>query len=131
MAAVFSRLVGQDWELALFQRKKADVGGGHWEFPGGKVDPGETFAQALVREIQEELGLTIEVEDLLGTELKDFPGRTIELHAYWVKSPHFGWTLHEHDGVVWVKDHEWQNLDISPVDLALIEKAFTEKQKSG
>ena len=56
-AAVMLRADGREFLLA--QRPEGKVYAGYWEFPGGKVEPGETVRQALIRELQEELGITV------------------------------------------------------------------------
>lgn len=128
VAAVFSRWYVGQFELALFQRKVGDLGAGLWEFPGGKVEFGESEPQALMREIDEELGLQIKVRDLLGRGSHEYPERVIHLSAYWVSTPDFNWILHDHDAVVWVREDTWRELVVAPVDVALLELAFQVKR---
>jgi mutator protein MutT len=112
------------FELALFQRKKGDLGAGHWEVPGGKVEKGESSEQALKREIMEELELSVQVNEWLGKSSHDFGTRIIGLDAYWVTPSHFNWTLNDHDDAVWVDQTNWHKWNIAVVDIPLIEKAF-------
>ena len=58
-AAVLLREDGGTPEVLLAQRPEGKVFAGYWEFPGGKVEPGETMREALLRELQEELGITV------------------------------------------------------------------------
>ncbi len=79
VAAVIRR---GDGRILLAQRLPGGPHGGLWEFPGGKVEPGETPEGALVREIQEELGVTVAVGDHLLTVEHTYPHLAIRLMAY-------------------------------------------------
>lgn len=125
VAAVFHRRkAGGELELALFQRKAGDTGAGLWEFPGGKIELGESPEQALVREIDEELSLAVKVRAKLGQSSLEVTKFVLELTAYWVEAPHFNWTLNDHDGVVWVDKDSWRNVNVAPLDIPLLENAF-------
>jgi mutator protein MutT len=127
VAAVFFRWKDGAFELALFQRKAGDHGAGLWEFPGGKVERGESKEQALVREIQEELSLDVQVLALLGRASHELPAKFLDLDAFWVKTPDFNWTLNDHDGAVWVNEGNWNTMKVAPLDIPLIKKAFEDK----
>ncbi|WP_197280955.1 (deoxy)nucleoside triphosphate pyrophosphohydrolase [Microbacterium sp. No. 7] len=86
---------------------------GLWEFPGGKVEPGESHTGALVREIDEELGCGVRV----GSEVTTTPHRTIVLTTYWCELVHGEPRALEHDEVRWVVPAELRMLEWTPADV--------------
>lgn len=104
-----------DARLLVAQRNRPPELAGLWELPGGKVAPGETDAQALARELHEELGVTVTVGEKLGGDvpLSD----TVTLRAYRVSTddaPH----AHDHHAVRWVSAAELDDLPWVPADRA-------------
>ena len=73
-------LIDADSRFLLTSRPAGKVYAGHWEFPGGKVEPGESIEQALRRELQEELGITIGTPRPWKVELMDYPHARVRLH---------------------------------------------------
>ena len=73
-----------------------------WEFPGGKMEPGETPREALVREIREELDAAIEVGPLLRTVEYDYPAFHLTLHCYWCTLSGDALHLNEHEAANWI-----------------------------
>ena len=102
-AAILLRESGHGTEYLLARRPEGKVYAGYWEFPGGKVEPGETLREALVREIQEELGITIDrAYPWLSCEFT-YPHATVRLKFFHVISWHGEVAPIEHSGFVWVK----------------------------
>ena len=81
-------LIRPDGDFLLTSRPAGKVYEGYWEFPGGKLEAGETVAQALARELHEELGITIGPTELWKVELVDYPHALVRLSFCKV----FGWT---------------------------------------
>ena len=95
---------------------------GKWEFPGGKVEPGETLQQALVREIQEELTVKIEVGELIDTIEYDYPAFHLSMDCFWCNIVDGEIILKEAEAAKWLGKDELFNVDWLPADIALIEK---------
>lgn len=93
----------RDDQVLIARRGPQDAGAGHWEFPGGKVDPGENHEQALRREIDEELAVKIDVGGFVGVSVHAYPEKTIELFLYWGQIASGEITLNEHDAFEWLK----------------------------
>jgi 8-oxo-dGTP diphosphatase len=79
---VAAGLVFRDGKLLITQRHAGAHLGGLWEFPGGKREPGETFEQCLVRELREELGIEVEVGEVLESLTHDYPGKSVHLKFF-------------------------------------------------
>lgn len=103
------------------QRGYGEFKGG-WEFPGGKIEEGETPQQALVREIKEELDTDIEVGELLDTVEYDYPEFHLSMDCFLCKVISGDLILKEHQAAKWLKKEELNSVDWLPADLGLIRK---------
>lgn len=118
-AAVIFRDDGREYLLA--QRPPGKAYAGYWEFPGGKVETGESFAQALVRELQEELGMTVTAMTPWITRHFVYPHARVEIRFFRVAA----WTgdlhPHEHTGMTWLETRgmaggkDLEQMPVSPV----------------
>jgi len=97
-------------------------GAGHWEFPGGKVEAGESETQALQRELAEELGLQIKPEAFLGENTHQYPTKKIRLRFYWVPLSQEIFTMTEHDAFQWIKPEALDIQILSEADRPIVEK---------
>jgi len=79
---VSAGLVFRDRKLLITQRHVGAHLGGLWEFPGGKREPKETFEECLVRELREELGIEVEVGEVLESLTHDYPGKSVHLKFF-------------------------------------------------
>jgi 8-oxo-dGTP diphosphatase len=94
--------------------------GGLWEFPGGKVEPGEAPRAALVREIAEELGVTIAVGELLGRGLVEIGGRQVALDCYVARITAGALAPTDHDELAWCEADELVRLTWAPADVPVL-----------
>lgn len=116
VAAVITRVADPEKRILIVRRGPGQSGAGHWEFPGGKVERGESPEQALVREIEEELSLPIKVGRFLGEVEHTYPSKVIRLRVYWAETPHDDLKLTEHDDAKWVLPEEIKIDELSEAD---------------
>lgn len=113
-------IVNEDKVFAT-QRGYGEFQGG-WEFPGGKVEEGETLEYALVREIKEELDTEIEVVELLDTIEYDYPQFHLSMACFISKVKSGDLVLKEHEAAKWLTRDTLNSVEWLPADLSLIEK---------
>ncbi|GAB2954859.1 pyrimidine (deoxy)nucleoside triphosphate diphosphatase [Hafnia psychrotolerans] len=124
---VVAAIIEQDGNILLARRDASGDQAGLWEFPGGKVEDGESQPQALIRELQEELGITAQVEEWITSHDFQQPTRIIRLHAWRVSGFTDSITLRCHSEIVWTLPHEAGEYDLAPADVPLL-AAYCQKR---
>ena len=95
---------------------------GLWEFPGGKIEPGESRESALKREIQEELGIDININKFLCTTEYDYPSFHLTMHCYLCGIETGKIELREHKSARWLRPEELGSVEWLPADKEVIDK---------
>ena len=116
---VVAAIICKDNQIFATQRGYGDFKGG-WEFPGGKMEPGETPEAALVREIREELAVEISVGELLTTVEYDYPKFHLTMHCYLCQLIGGELLLLEHQAARWLGKGELYSVEWLPADVGVI-----------
>ncbi len=118
---VAAAIIKHNNKILATQRGYGDFKGG-WEFPGGKLEAGETPQQALVREIREELDIDIAVGELIETVEYDYPQFHLTMHCFICTLRSGDLVLKEHDDAKWLSKDTLYNVDWLPADRGVIGK---------
>lgn len=123
VAAAVMKAVNEEGKRIIFatQRGYGEFKGG-WEFPGGKIEEGETPQEALKREIMEELETEITVGELIDTIEYDYPTFHLSMDCFWAEIVSGDLVLKEHEAAKWLTKSELDSVEWLPADITLIKK---------
>lgn len=128
VVAAVIKAVNEKGEDIIFatQRGYGEFKGG-WEFPGGKIEDGETPKEALKREIREELDIEIAVGEMLDTIEYDYSTFHLSMDCFWCEIVSGDLVLKEHEDARWLTKEELDEVEWLPADITLIDNIIKEK----
>lgn len=122
MLEVCCALIFDGEKLLAVQRGADSDHPSQWEFPGGKIEKGESAVACIRRELQEELSVSVEVEAYLLPQVYDYGFKKIRLHPFICRLNNDAFKLNEHVGLRWVEASNFIQLDWQAADFELIRK---------
>ena len=127
VVAAVIKAVNEKGEDIIFatQRGYGEFKGG-WEFPGGKIEDGETPREALKREIREELDTEIVVGEMIDTIEYDYPTFHLSMDCFWCEIVSGNLVLKEHEDARWLTKEELDEVEWLPADITLIDNIIKE-----
>ena len=121
MTEVVAALIWEEERFLICQRPPHKARGLLWEFVGGKVEPGETKPEALIRECREELGVTVAVGDVFMELTHTYPDLTVHLTLFHAKIESGTPQLLEHNDIRWIRAEQISQYDFCPADEEILQ----------
>ena len=122
MVEVVAALIWDGDKFMICQRPEHKARGLLWEFVGGKVEPGETRAQALIRECREELNVSLSVSDVFMDVIHEYPNLTVHLTLFNATIAEGIPQILEHKDIRWITSEEIPLYDFCPADVEILAK---------
>jgi 8-oxo-dGTP diphosphatase len=119
---VVAALIWDEDKFMICQRPAHKARGLLWEFVGGKVDPGETAQQALIRECREELAVEVSVGDIFMEVVHEYPDLLVQLTLFNATIASGVPQMLEHNDIRWITVEEIPNFDFCPADVDILKK---------
>ena len=120
MLEVTAAIIHKDNKILICQRPANKNCGLLWEFPGGKIEPNETGEQCIVRECQEELGVTLQVRKEVIDVVYEYPDRTVHLHFFLCDIIEGTLEKKEHADFQWISWQELSQFEFCPADATML-----------
>ena len=121
MTEVVAALIWEEGRFLICQRPPHKARGLLWEFVGGKVEPGETKPEALIRECREELAVTVAVGDVFMELTHTYPDLTVHLTLFHAKIESGTPQLLEHNDIRWIRAEQIRQYDFCPADEEILQ----------
>jgi len=129
MTTVTCAIIENEGKILIARRAKDQKLAGKWEFPGGKVEDGESPEECLKRELEEEFGIQTEVEEFITSNKHHYDHISIELMAFRIKYISGEFTLVDHDEIQWVKPEELLDYDLAEADIPIAKKLIEDSTR--
>ena len=124
---VGATLLVKDWQLLVAQRPNFDPLSGLWEFPGGKVEIGESLPECIRREMREEFGVEVSVAAFFADSVYHYERGSIRLLSYWATLTSGELLPVFHSAFEWVQLGELQNYSFAPADISIVDRLVRER----
>ncbi|MEN6460410.1 MAG: (deoxy)nucleoside triphosphate pyrophosphohydrolase [Syntrophomonas sp.] len=118
---VTAAILIKDRKVLIAQRPANDQLAGCWEFPGGKLEPGESPEECLAREMKEEFCITVEIGDFVGSSIYAYQDKEIRLLAYLCKWIDGDMQSTIHDSYHWASPQDLETYDFAPADILFVD----------
>lgn len=128
MIQVTAAIIRKENKILIARRRAGDKLGGMWEFPGGKIEPGETPEQCLKRELLEEFDIVTEVGEFVASSIYDYGDFTIELLGYEAAYVSGQFRLNDHDEIRWAAPEELLGCGLAPADIPIAKRLIEAHQ---
>lgn len=129
MIDVVAGIISHEGKILIAKRKPGTHLEGFWEFPGGKIEKGETPEQSLTRELKEELSIHTVTNGFVAESIFDYGSKTIRLLAYSVAYLSGEIVLDSHDEIRWVSPERISEYKLAPADLPILEAFILEHKE--
>lgn len=126
MKQVTAAVLEKDGKILLAQRRRGDALAGKWEFPGGKLEPGETPEQCLKRELREEFGIEARIGRFVCASRFEYKHFQVELLVYRAEHVSGEFRLNEHDAIAWTDAAGLAAYDLASADIPVAELLLKE-----
>jgi len=123
LITVTAAIIRKENRIFAARRKVGKHLAGFWEFPGGKLEVGESPQDCLARELAEEFGIEVQVGQFLGENVHDYGEKIIKLVAYHVTHVSGEFRLTDHDELRWFEGTELYDVEWAPADIPLLQAA--------
>lgn len=119
---VTAAVIIREQKILIARRKKGQHMGLKWEFPGGKIKPGENPEDCLTRELHEEFSIETRIREFFLRSVHHYEKKSIELISFLVDYETGEFKLHDHEEIRWVSRDELKDYDFAAADLPIVEK---------
>lgn len=123
-------IVFKDDRVLICRRKPEKSLGGYWEFPGGKVEPSESYEESLRRELVEELAINVKIEEPFINHIHEYERGVIKLISFICSTDQSELVLNDHDKIKWVKISSLLNYQLAPADIPVATALIEQKQNN-